>query len=199
MVIGVDLDDTITNSFEDLMPFFAEYFGLDLNYCKENNYSYNNFPEELKDKKNEFVKYLQERKLLNKISVKENAIQVLKGLHELGCRIIIITSRNDSILPNAFLETKSFLEQNGITYDALYCEHDKHKILLAEGVEMFIDDSIKGLIYNKYVCKYHLLFSSVLNQKEESEFSRVSSWIEIREIVERLINKNVLQNRKGSI
>ena len=199
MVIGVDLDDTITNSFEDLMPFFAEYFGLDFNYCKENNYSYNNFPEELKEKKNEFIKYLQEKKLLGKISVKENVIQVLKELHELGCKIIIITSRNDSILTNAFLETKSFLEQNGITYDELYCEHDKHKVLLAEGVEMFIDDSIKGLIYNKDACKYHILFSSVLNQKEESEFTRALSWIEIRDIVKDLINKKTLSNRKGSI
>lgn len=192
MVIGVDLDDTITNSFEDLMPFFAEYFGLDLDYCKDNNYSYNNFPEELKDKKNEFIKYLQEKKLISKISVKENTIQVLKELHELGCRIIIITSRNDNILQNAFLETKSFLDQNEIIYDALYCEHDKHKIILAEGVQLFIDDSTKGLIYNKDACKYHLLFSSVLNQEEKSEFPRVSSWIEIRDIVEKLINKNAL-------
>lgn len=102
MTIGVDLDDTIINSFEDLMPFFAEYFSLDLNFCIENNYSYNNFPEELKDKKSEFIRYLQETKLLNKISTKENASEILKELHELGCRIIIITSRNDNILPNAF-------------------------------------------------------------------------------------------------
>lgn len=193
MIIGVDLDDTIINSFEDLMPFFAEYFGLDLKFCKENNYSYNNFPEELKDKKSEFIRYLQERKLLSKISIKEGASQVLKELHELGCRIIIITSRNDNILPNAFLETKSFLEHNEITYDRLYCDHDKHKILLAEGVDLFIDDSIKGLIYNKDACKYHILFSSIINQQEESDFSRASSWIEVRDIVESLINKNVLK------
>ena len=33
MVIGIDLDDTITNSFEDLMPLFAKFFNLDLEYC----------------------------------------------------------------------------------------------------------------------------------------------------------------------
>lgn len=194
MIIGIDLDDTIINSFEDLIPFFAEYFGLDLDYCKDNNYSYNNFPEELKDKKNEFIKYLQEKKLLSKISVKENAIQVLKDLHELGCRIIIITARNDNILPNAFLETKSFLDQNGIIYDKIFCEHDKHKILLQERVELFIDDSLKGLIYNKDACNYHILFNSVINKQEKSEFPRVSSWLEIKDIVEKLINKN----KKGS-
>ena len=195
MVIGVDLDDTITDSFEDLMPYFAEYFDLDLDYCKENNYSYNNFPEKLKERKREFIKYLQGNRLLRKISIKENAVQVLKQLKELGCKIIIITSRNDSILPNAFLETKSFLEQNGITYDKLFCEHDKHKILIQEGVELFIDDSLKGLIYNKDACQYHMLFNSRINEQEESKFPRVSSWIEIKDIVERLISKN----RKSSI
>ena len=65
MNIGIDLDDTITNSFEDLMPYFSKYFNLDLNYCKENNYSYNNYPEDLKDRKKEFIEYLRCNKLLN--------------------------------------------------------------------------------------------------------------------------------------
>ena len=173
------------------MPYFAEFFCLDLNFCKENNYSYNNFPEELKERKGEFIRYLQEKRLLSKISLKEGVIQALKELHELGCRIIIITSRNNSVLPNAFLETKAFLDQNGIFYDKLYCEHDKHKILLAEEVDLFIDDSLKGLIYNKDACKYHLLFNSVINQKEESEFTRVASWLEIVDFLKKLIGKGV--------
>ena len=193
MVIGVDLDDTITNSFEDLMPFFAEYFGLDLEFCADNNYSYSNFPEDLKDKKGEFIRYLQENKLLSRISIKQDALEGLKKLRELGCKIIIITSRNDSILPNAFMETKIYLDQNGIIYDKLYCEHDKQKILLAEGVDIFVDDSLKGLIYNKDVCKYHILFNSVINKQEESIFPRASSWMEVVKFVEKLVKENVLQ------
>lgn len=192
MIIGVDLDDTITNSFEDLMLYFAQYFNLDLKSCMEKKYSYNNFPDELKEKKHEFIKYLQENKLLKKITIKENAAQILKELHDMGCKIIIITSRNDSVLPNAFIETRSFLEENGIVYDELFCEHDKHKVLLEEGVEIFIDDSLKGLIYNKDACQYHILFNSVINEQEETDFMRVSSWKEIKDIIANLINKNVL-------
>ena len=74
----------------------------------------------------------------------------------------------------------------------LFCEHDKHKILLEEGVEMFIDDSLKGLIYNKDACQYHILFNSVINQQEETTFTRVYFWKDIKEIVTNLINKKSL-------
>ena len=44
-------------------------------------------------------------------------------------------------------------------------------------------DSLKGLIYNKDACKYHILFNSKINKQEETTFTRVSSWKEIKEIV----------------
>lgn len=186
MVIGIDLDDTITNSFEDLMPLFARFFNLDLEYCIEHKYSYNNFPVDLKDRQKEFFKYLKENRLLSKITVKEDAIQVLKELRDLGFKIIIITSRNDSLLPDAYTETKKYLDENGIPYDELYCEHDKHKILVSEGVDVFIDDSLKGLLYNKDACTHHILFNSVLNIQEETYFKRASSWRDIKTIVTKL-------------
>ena len=33
---------------------------------------------------------------------------------------------------------------------------------------MFIDDSIKGLIYNKDACNYHILFNSKINKQEKT-------------------------------
>ena len=107
-------------------------------------------------------------------------------MHDLGFRIIIITSRNDSLLPDAYTETKKYLDENGITYDELYCEHDKHKILVSEGVDVFIDDSLKGLLYNKDACAHHILFNSALNIQEETDFKRASSWRDIKTIVTEL-------------
>lgn len=51
MNIGIDIDDTITDTFDYLMPFIAEYFNADINYLKKNNISYCNLPEEWKRKK----------------------------------------------------------------------------------------------------------------------------------------------------
>lgn len=71
MIIGIDLDDTITNNFEDLMIHFANFFNLNLDYCKNNNYSYNNFPENLQDRKKEFINYLQKNKFIKDIAIKK--------------------------------------------------------------------------------------------------------------------------------
>lgn len=188
MIIGIDLDDTITNSFEDLMIHFANFFNLNLDYCKSNNYSYNNLPENLQYRKKEFINYLQKNKLLKDITIKKNAAETINKLHNLGCKIIIITSRNDNILPNAYEITKEYLESNNIIFDKLYCEHDKHNVLIEENVKLFIDDSIKGLEYNKDACKYHLLFSSKLNLNEKTKFKRVNSWEEVEKEVIDILN-----------
>lgn len=188
VIIGIDLDDTITNSFEDLMIHFANFFNLNLDYCKSNNYLYNNFPENLQYRKKEFINYLQKNKLLKDITIKKNAAETINKLHNLGCKIIIITSRNDNILPNAYEITKEYLESNNIIFDKLYCEHDKHNVLIEENVKLFIDDSIKGLEYNKDACEYHLLFSSKLNLNEKTKFKRVNSWEEVEKEVIDILN-----------
>ena len=191
MNVGIDLDDTIINSFEDLMPYYAQYFNLDIDYCMKHNYSYNNYPKELKDRKREFIEYLRSNKILNSISPKENAKEVIKYLHDNNFKIIIITARNNDILSNAFYETKNYLDENEIIYDKLFCEHDKHKILIEEKIDVFIDDSIRGLEYNIDACKYPVLFNSKININENTNFIRVDSWKEVKDL---LLELNEVKN-----
>ncbi len=191
MNVGIDLDDTIINSFEDLMPYYAQYFNLDIDYCMKHNYSYNNYPKELKDRKREFIEYLRSNKILNSISPKEDAKEVIKYLHDNNFKIIIITARNNDILSNAFYETKTYLDENEIIYDKLFCEHDKHKILIEEKIDVFIDDSIRGLEYNVDVCKYPVLFNSKININENTNFIRVDSWKEVKDL---LLELNEVKN-----
>lgn len=183
MTIAIDLDDTIINSFEDLMVYFAEYFNMDLNYCKKNKYSYNNYPNNLIERKKEFIEYLRTNKLINNISLKESSKEIIKYLHDNNFKIIILTARNNDVLSNAYYETKNYLDKNGIVYDKLFCEHDKHKILIEEKVDVFIDDSIKGLNYNIDACKYHILFNTEINKDVNTNFNRVNSWKEIKDIL----------------
>ena len=42
MKIGIDIDDTMADTFDFLMPYISEFFKIDLEYLKENNISYSN-------------------------------------------------------------------------------------------------------------------------------------------------------------
>ena len=48
MNIGIDIDDTITETSEFLMNYVAEYFSIDINYLIRNNICYNNLPKQYK-------------------------------------------------------------------------------------------------------------------------------------------------------
>ena len=51
MNIGIDIDDTITETSEFLVPYVAKYFSIDIDYLKKNNICYhNNLPREYKEK-----------------------------------------------------------------------------------------------------------------------------------------------------
>ena len=50
MNIGIDIDDTLTNSFDFFQPYVAEYFNVGVDYLKENSISYSNFPDNWKKK-----------------------------------------------------------------------------------------------------------------------------------------------------
>lgn len=42
MNIAIDIDDTLTDSFDYFLPFVAEYFGADENELRNKNISYSN-------------------------------------------------------------------------------------------------------------------------------------------------------------
>ena len=76
MDIGIDIDDTLTNSFDYFQPYVAEYFNVGVDYLKEINF---------------FRTYYD--KVVAFTPFKKNASKVLNKLKELGHRIIIITGR----------------------------------------------------------------------------------------------------------
>ena len=41
--IGIDIDDTMADTFDYLMPYISEFFNIDIQYLKDNNISYNIF------------------------------------------------------------------------------------------------------------------------------------------------------------
>ena len=184
MKIGIDIDDTITNTCEFMTEYVSSYFGVTKEYLTQNNIYYFNLPLEFKDKEKDFYLFIFESKLLN-IPVKENAKEVINKLKEEGNEIIIITARENDVYNNPFISTKEQLEYYGINYDKLICTKEKRKACVEENIDVFIDDSMRNVNSVKDVVKNVYLFTSPYNKKFYVSFKRIDNWIQFYELLKR--------------
>ncbi len=176
MNIGIDIDDTITDTFDYLMPYVAEYYNLDIEYLKENNISYNTLPKGYNER--DFGKSIY-HKILKNIPPKKDVAKYIKKLKNDGNKIIIITARDREIYDNPNEITKNQLEKLGIEYDKLICTLDKRLACLDENIDLFIEDTIDNLRQVQDVVKYPCLFKSKANSQEEVPFIKVNNWKEV--------------------
>lgn len=61
MNIAIDIDDTLTESFEYFQPYVAEYFNADIDELRRKNISYSNLPDEWKAHEIDFCKTYYDR------------------------------------------------------------------------------------------------------------------------------------------
>lgn len=182
MNIGIDIDDTITDSFEYLMKSVSEYFNIDIKYLEENEISYINLPEKYKKYEKQFAKACYAKALPN-IPVKEGAQEYINKIKSMGNKIIIITARDKNLYDDPYFSTENQLKGDNINYDKLICTFDKVKACKDEKVELFIDDSINNCKNVKKAGINTVLFTSKLNRKENINIPRVSTWKEVYEYI----------------
>jgi uncharacterized HAD superfamily protein len=146
MIIGIDIDNTITHTTEMILHY-AKIFGQKqgLNTTPDLNYYY--LEEVLGwDKKvaDDFlVDYLG--RIYSNMQPKDQAVEVIRQLkkqHEL----VLITSRN-RMFPEVEEVTKQWLDQHGVLYDRLILNQtdnmhffSKLDACLQNGVEVMIED-----------------------------------------------------------
>ena len=181
MKIGIDIDDTITNTFDYLIPYIADYLNISKEYLLKNNISYSNIPKDLNFDIQKFVTIYCENFMTN-VPLKNGAKEYINKLKELGHDIVIITARDEKRYDKAYELTKNYLIRNGIKYDKLICNEDKAICCKQENIDLFIDDSITNCRKINDTGVQVLLFDAVHN-KNTDEFKRVKTWEEIYEII----------------
>lgn len=183
MVIGVDLDDTITNSSE----IFIKYA---IKYNKEKSIKYKVDTSKLNqteafgwddnDKKNFYSKYL--KKILTETIPNENAKNTLRKIHNNGNKIVIITARSKREIKDMEKLTKLWLDNHKIKYDKLLIDcKDKGQTCLDNKVSVFVDDNINNCVdvYKKLKIPV-FLYETRYNKNEEVDgIFRVSNWNDI--------------------
>ena len=129
MILGIDIDDTITNTSLVVKKYLQkEYPGYD---------EYKKLP------KKEYMRFLKHnlRKMRREYALKEGVIEAWRYFQQQHFKIIIITARNKKYDKDNFRNTILFLKQQGLNYDKIYFKAKKKgKIAFREHVDLFIDD-----------------------------------------------------------
>lgn len=182
MRIGIDIDDTITDTFDYLMPYIADFFKVDINYLRSNNISYSNLPSEMKKREFAFAKKYYDD-VIPKTPFKADVAEWINKIKSLGNEIIIITARDKRLYTDEYKTTIEELKNNNINYDKLICDFDKSKVCEIEKIDLFIDDSIENCNKVHKLGIKTLLFNSKSNITTETKLNRVNDWKEVYEII----------------
>lgn len=175
MTIGIDIDDTLVDTFEHLLPMTAQFTGRSMEYLEENDISYDNTPEEWGMDMEEFShRYFDE--YVPTTPPKKGAAKAVERLRSAGNRVVIITSRSNRYYKDCYYTTRLELENCGIEYDKLVCNHDKAQTCRDEGVDIMIDDLIANCEAASSAGARALLFTSRENRHQQSPFQRVQDW-----------------------
>ena len=195
ITIGIDIDDTITNT-----------------NCLVRRYFRNSKDKELIDNMDDIIKgfYVNEKTVefykslngvfLNQVKLKKDVVEVIDQLHSIGYKIIFITARNDEYYGDAYKMCSNFLEKNGIKYDKLIvdCTY-KTKILKEEKIDILIDDVIDIIDEAKDIGVDSILVSSSLNRGKKTKGKRVNNWNEIYKYISKKYGKEMITVVAGLI
>lgn len=172
MRIGIDIDDTITNTTEMMMKYINKS-GIAIDSSED----YCNFKVEQLDKYRDLLeKYIEP--VLTNVSVKKDCVSVISKLKEEGNTIYIITARSNRYSDNIYNITVDYLNKNNIIYDKLLFGYEnKRDVCLKEKIDYMIDDNI-----NVYDSLVGTSTKPILFSKGNNRF-RVDSWSEILDVL----------------
>lgn len=199
MNIGIDIDDTISETFETLLPYAQKYTIDDLKRTSKieldtNSVDHlyivhmNGWGEE--EAINFWSKYYGE--ILSNLNIKKFASDVIKKLKDEGHKIYLITARWDMPNDNIKEITKKWLEEKEVEYDELIINaSDKAKLVKEKEIDLFIDDSFKNCksIVDNTDAKVYMMSSRVNENLNDERIRRVFSWPEIYNLIIKRGNK----------
>lgn len=167
MRIGVDIDDTITETSD-----FINYY---LNLYYPSYTCYRDLPEK------DFDIFVQKiiRKLYRYAKLKDHVPYVFKELKKMGHTIIFITARGD--LGEFYDEdTRAYLANHDIPYDKIiYKAQEKGKIAKENKIDLFIDDKINmcDKVASEGIEVIHIA------GKGKSDYLEFDNWLDILEYI----------------
>jgi uncharacterized HAD superfamily protein len=184
MNIGIDIDDTITNTYETLIPMVAISYGMNIDKLMKKHPTYKELNGTLPNY-DDFAKKNYAR-IAKMVSLKDGVVDIINKLKEDGHNIIFISARNDMNFKDSYKATYEYLTTNGIKFDKLIVNStNKAKDAVLEGIDLFIDDNTMDC---KAVKKKGItaLQMRTIFSKGSKEVRKVDNWNEIYKIVQEM-------------
>lgn len=185
MNIGIDIDDTISDTYTTLLEYAQKYTLEELkknptfDNTKITNHSYiesmHNWTKE------EIIKFWNKyyAKILRKVHIKTFATEKIKKLKEKGHKIYLITARWDMNNDNIKEITLEWLRNNDVKYDEFFMNaKEKLEIVKYKNIDVFIDDNFdncKSIAYGSNA-RVFLMDARANQNLEDERITRVYSW-----------------------
>lgn len=159
MKIGIDIDDTLTLTYEKLIMTALNYDKnkvLGKGFKDSKAYKFVDKFYWSKDNVDDFFSTLNRKELYENLDVRDKAVAVVNRLYEEGNEIILISRRNNDL--ETFNVTRQWLFQKGFKYHQLFlgtcdkgnfCEDNKIDIFIDNeeaNVRAVLDKNIKALL-----------------------------------------------------
>ncbi len=187
MRIGIDIDDTICNTWDFVIPYLSRHFNISISNLKKSNKIYFEACNSTYLEYYEFAKKYYPTIALQ-YKIKHGVRKVIKKLREDGHEIIFITARSTNGFYDPYKTSLKYLEKHKIPFDKLIVDaKEKAPICLEEKIDLFIDDSVKNCLEVSSINIPVLLFSNKYNENC-TLFKRVFNWKEIYKEIERVKN-----------
>lgn len=195
MNIGIDIDDTISETFETILPYAQKYTIEDLKRESKVNLTgtfgdhfyivyVNGWNEQ--EALSFWEKYYAQ--ILRKVNIKKFATEVINKLRQDGHKVYIITARWNMKKENVEEITRNWLQENNVEYDGLFLNaSDKLSIAKENNIDIFIDDSFKNCkkVADGSDIKVYMMDSRANEQMNDEKIQRVFSWPEIYDLINR--------------
>ena len=189
MIIGVDIDNVLSNFNEVLLEKFKEHdkelrntgiIDPNAGYITRGMFDWTN--EEI----NEFYNNTVEE-MIKHLNVLDGAPEYISKLRKLGNKIYIITGRNNGEYTDPINITTKWLDERNIEYDKLIFtnssdHHAKTVVCLEESVNVMIEDSTHNCRDCEEYGIHTLLMENVYNE-DDVQLQHVKNWKEIYEYI----------------
>lgn len=183
MRIGIDIDDTITNTFESLVPYAYEY-NKKINNLKKPDFECFRYQEIFGWDDEQFLDFFKTYVpiVLEHNTPKSDFVKYINLLSK-DNEIVFITARSNKCFDDPYEFSYNWLIKNNIKFNKLLVScYDKKKICGLEKIDIFIDDSIEHIESVQTLNIPVLLFESRLN-KHDNRFKKVNTWKEVYEYI----------------